>query len=135
MGLFMSTNNNNNQIKFEKINKKLDILVISHIIPIFEKNREKKDIIIKKIVSSPGKKNIWKLCDGNHTVSQIAEELGRLGPSISRDLTPMIEGKIVFELLVGSEKYPLAFDKLINYIVFSKKDEFIFELFQWIFQD
>lgn len=129
----MSVNNNRNDL-LENINSKLNaitiILFFNHLNEKFGTYEEK----IKKLVKSPGKKDIWELCDGINSITQIAKKLGRQRPNISRDIITMVEEEIIFEIIKGSEKFPLALDKIIEYITFSKNFELIQDLLLWLYR-
>ena len=129
----MSKYNNQNDL-WEKINNKLNAITI---ILFFNHLNEKSGTFeekIKKLVKSQGKKDIWELCNGNNSITQIAKKLGRQRPNISRDIITMVEEGIIFEIIKGSEKFPLALDKIDEYIIFTRNFELIQDLLLWLFR-
>lgn len=130
----MSVKNNQNDLLL-KINNKLNaitiILFFNHLDEKYRYHEEK----IKKLVNSPGKKDIWELCNGNNSITQIAKKLGRKRPNISRDIITMVEEGIIFEIVEGSEKFPLALDKIIKYLSSSKNIELLLDLILWLYRE
>ena len=55
--------------------------------------------------SSPIRKMIYDLCDGKHSVSDIAKSLGKSMPSVSRTISKLLEAQIIAEERKGKEKY------------------------------
>lgn len=55
--------------------------------------------------SSPVRKMVYELCDGKHTVSDIAKTLGKSMPSISQVIAKLLEAKMITEERKGKEKY------------------------------
>jgi DNA-binding transcriptional ArsR family regulator len=55
--------------------------------------------------NSPLRKKVYELCDGKHTVSDIARSLGKSMPSISQVIARLLDTKIVTEQRKGKEKY------------------------------
>ena len=54
---------------------------------------------------SPLRKKVYELCDGKHTVSDIAKSLGKSMPSISQVIARLIEEKMINEERKGKQKY------------------------------
>lgn len=54
---------------------------------------------------SPLRKMAYELCDGKHTVSDIARSLGKSLPSISHVIAKLLEAKMVIEERKGKQKY------------------------------
>jgi len=48
---------------------------------------------------------VYELCDGKHTVSDIAKSLGKSMPSISQATSNLISEKLITEDKVGNKKY------------------------------
>jgi len=106
-------------------NEKLDL--VSKLLLLNISSEIKKSLIekISSNVNTPGKTDIWKLCDGNHTISQIATELNRAASNISRDIGPWLKDKIVIEITKGNEKYSLSYDSLMDYILSTMNWDFL----------
>jgi DNA-binding transcriptional ArsR family regulator len=51
------------------------------------------------------RKQIFNLCDGNHTVSQIASELNKSLPLISQNLYKLQDSGLIREIRKGKNKY------------------------------
>ncbi len=51
------------------------------------------------------RKQIFSLCDGKHTVSQIASELGKSLPSISQNLFKLQDAGLIRETREGKSKF------------------------------
>lgn len=117
---------------FKSIDSKLNAITMILFLDYYDKKSDLLKEEINKLVKSPGKKDIWELCDGNYSITQIAKKLGRQRPNISRDIISMVEDRIIFEIIDGNEKFPLAFDKIINYLSFSRNFELIQDLLLWI---
>ena len=62
-----------------------------------------------RLLASSVRSNIYNLCDGRHTVSQIAEELGKSQPMISRYLKELEDGGLIKSERRGKRVY---YDKL-----------------------
>lgn len=54
---------------------------------------------------SPLRKNVYELCDGKHTVSDIAKSLGKSMPSISQVISKLLDAKMITEERKGKHKY------------------------------
>jgi len=54
---------------------------------------------------SPLRKSVYELCDGKHTVSDIARSLGKSMPSTSQVIAKLLEGKMIIEERKGKHKY------------------------------
>lgn len=55
--------------------------------------------------NSPLRKMVYDLCDGKHTVSDIAKTLGKSMPSISQVIPKLLETKLIVEERKGKAKY------------------------------
>jgi len=55
--------------------------------------------------SSPLRKKVYELCDGKHTVSDIAKSLGKSMPSTSNVISKLLDAKLISEQRKGKEKY------------------------------
>jgi len=62
-----------------------------------------------RLLASALRSNIYNLCDGRHTVSQIAEELRKSQPLISRYLKELEDGGLIRSERRGKAVY---YDKL-----------------------
>jgi len=62
-----------------------------------------------RLLASSLRSNIYNLCDGRHTVTQIAEELGKSQPMISRYLKELEDGGLIRSQRRGNRVY---YDKL-----------------------
>jgi len=62
--------------------------------------REKKEILKNKT-----KRKIYELCDGNHTVGDIASELKTTQPNVSYHLSSLLESGLVLYDELGGKKY------------------------------
>lgn len=62
-----------------------------------------------RLLASSLRSNIYNLCDGRHTVSQIAEELRKSQPLISRYLKELEDGGLIRSERRGKRVY---YDKL-----------------------
>lgn len=51
------------------------------------------------------RKNIFKLCDGKHSVGQISKELGRSIQQISNNIIQLQNAGLIREVRRGKEKY------------------------------
>jgi len=64
--------------------------------------QEEKDRLLK----NETKRRIYELCDGNHTVSDIATELSTTQPNVSYHLSSLLEsGLLLFDDLGGKRYY------------------------------
>lgn len=57
------------------------------------------------LVDSPLRKKVYELCDGRHTVSEIAKSLGKSMPSISNVTAKLLEARMITEERRGKQKY------------------------------
>jgi len=55
--------------------------------------------------NSPLRKMIYELCDGKHTVSDIAKTLGKSMSSTSQAISGLLEAKLIAEERKGTQKY------------------------------
>jgi DNA-binding transcriptional ArsR family regulator len=55
--------------------------------------------------SSPLRKMVYQLCDGKHTVSDIAKTLGKSMSSTSQVISKLLEARMITEERKGKEKY------------------------------
>lgn len=53
------------------------------------------EVAKSRLLASSLRSRIYNLCDGRHTVSQIAEELGKSQPLISRYLKELEDGGLI----------------------------------------
>lgn len=59
-----------------------------------------------RLLKNETKRGIYELCDGNHTVSDIAAELGTTQPNVSYHLSSLLEsGLLLFDDLGGKRYY------------------------------
>lgn len=58
-----------------------------------------------RLLASALRSNVYNMCDGRHTVSEISEELGRPLPLISRYLKELVDGGLVKFERKGKEVY------------------------------
>ena len=59
-----------------------------------------------KILRNETKRRIYELCDGKHTVSDIASELNTTQPNVSYHLSSLLEsGLVLFDELGGKRYY------------------------------
>lgn len=79
--------------------------------------------IIKQIKESKAKKQVWDLCDGKRSQSEISEFLGKGISTIKEHIDFMIDNEVVFSKMIGNKKmlYSLEFiiDKIFNSINWS----------------
>jgi len=54
---------------------------------------------------SPLRKMVYELCDGKHTVSDIARSLGKSMPLISQTISKLLKAKLIVEERKGKQKY------------------------------
>ena len=60
----------------------------------------------EEILKNKTKRKIYELCDGNHTVSDIASELNTTQPNVSYHLSSLLEsGLVLFDELGGKRYY------------------------------
>lgn len=60
----------------------------------------------ERILKNDTKKSIYDLCDGKHTVSEIASELNTSQPNVSQHLSSLLEsGLVLFDELGGKRYY------------------------------
>ena len=60
----------------------------------------------EKILKSETKRKIYELCDGNHTVSDIASELDTTQPNVSYHLSSLLEsGLVLYDEIAGKRYY------------------------------
>lgn len=60
----------------------------------------------EEILKNKTKRRIYNLCDGNHTVSDIASELKTTQPNVSYHLSSLLEsGLVLFDDLGGKRYY------------------------------
>jgi len=64
-----------------------------------------KETKISLLENSPLRKMIFDLCDGKHTVSDIAKTLGKSMPSISQAAAGLLEAHLIVEDRRGQHKY------------------------------
>jgi DNA-binding transcriptional ArsR family regulator len=55
--------------------------------------------------NSPLRKMVYELCDGKHTVSDIAKSSGKSMPAISQVIAKLLDAKIITKQQKGKEKY------------------------------
>ena len=53
------------------------------------------------LLNSNVRKNVYGLCDGNHSVSEMAAKLNKKGPNISRALRDLEEAGLIREVRLG----------------------------------
>ena len=81
--------------------------------------RESKEEEIEKLVNTDILKAVWEVCDGSLNVTKIGEKLGKNKGTISAQIKPWIEAKIVFEIKRDNSKYPITIDEIINSLIVS----------------
>jgi DNA-binding transcriptional ArsR family regulator len=60
----------------------------------------------ENLLKNDTKRRIYELCDGNHTVSDIATELATTQPNVSYHLSSLLEsGLLLFDELGGKRYY------------------------------
>ena len=74
---------------------------------------------IKALVNSDTLVTVWNACDGTLNVTELSEKLGKTKGTLSVQIKPWIEAKIVFEINRNNSKYPITIDALINSIIIS----------------
>ena len=57
------------------------------------------------LAGSPLRKKIYNLCDGNRSVSEIAQILGKTIQQISNNITKLLNAGLIKEVRRGKEKY------------------------------
>lgn len=87
---------NNVEIK-QLLQKILSVLKLTNV----ENLRQAKDSILK----NETKKKIYDLCDGKHTVGDIASELATTQPNVSQHLSSLLEYGLVLYGEKGGKKY------------------------------
>jgi DNA-binding transcriptional ArsR family regulator len=87
---------NNDEIK-QLLQKILSVLKITNV----ENLRQAKDMILK----NETKKKIYDLCDGKHTVGDIASELVTTQPNVSQHLSGLLEYGLVLYDEKGGKRY------------------------------
>lgn len=88
-----------------KIESKLNILdEIATILHVGQAGaiEQTKNILLE---SSPLRKMVYELCDGKHTVTEIAKTLGKSMSSTSQVISKLIEARMITEDRKGKEKY------------------------------
>lgn len=58
-----------------------------------------------KILKNETKREIYELCDGKHTVTDIAKELNTTQPNVSYHLSSLLESGLVLYDDVGGKRY------------------------------
>jgi len=74
---------------------------------------------IERLVNTDILKAVWIECDGTLNITQIAKKLGKNKGTISNQVKPWIEAKIVFELSRDNSKFPMSIDSIIKSIIIS----------------
>lgn len=87
-------NETDNRRLLEKI---LCVLKLAHSKAIIKE----KDIILKNVT----KREIYNLCDGKHTVTDIAKELKTTQPNVSYHLSSLLESGLILYEDVGGRRY------------------------------
>lgn len=60
----------------------------------------------EKILENETKRKIYELCDGKHTVTDIASELNTTQPNVSYHLSSLLEsGLVLYDELAGKRYY------------------------------
>jgi DNA-binding transcriptional ArsR family regulator len=59
----------------------------------------------EKILGNETKKKIYELCDGKHTVSDIAKKLRTTQPNVSYHLASLLESGLVLYDELGGKRY------------------------------
>jgi len=59
----------------------------------------------ESILKSKTKRKIYELCDGKHTVNEIAEELKTTQPNVSYHLSSLLESGLVLYEDLGGKRY------------------------------
>lgn len=57
------------------------------------------------ILKNETKRRIYELCDGKHTVGDIAEEIGTTQPNVSYHLSSLLESGLVLYEEIGGKRY------------------------------
>ncbi|RLI40313.1 hypothetical protein DRO69_13050 [Candidatus Bathyarchaeota archaeon] len=66
-----------------------------------------KEIVKEKerILKNETKRKVYDLCDGNHTVTDIAVELNTTQPNVSYHLASLLESGLILYKDVGGKRY------------------------------
>lgn len=59
----------------------------------------------EQILKNETKRQVYDLCDGKHTVSEIAMELGTSQPNVSQHLSSLLESGLVLYDEVGGRRF------------------------------
>ena len=86
----------------EEISSKIDKLISMYE---FTQRHEIERFKDKVLGRSKVRREIYSLCDGNKTVQEIAQRVGKSMPHVSKELTVLEEAKLVKPREVGRKKY------------------------------
>ena len=74
---------------------------------------------INELVNTDILIDVWNTCDGTLNISEIALKLKKNKGTISKQIKPWIDAKIVFEIVKDSSKFPISIDAMINSTILS----------------
>ncbi|MGD6810112.1 MAG: winged helix-turn-helix domain-containing protein [Candidatus Bathyarchaeia archaeon] len=86
-----------NDVEIKLLQKILSVLKLAN----YQVIQEKKQIILKNEI----KKKIYDLCDGKHTVGDIASEIQTTQPNVSYHLSSLLESGLVLYDDIGGKKF------------------------------
>jgi len=101
------------------INEKLDKITKAIILKSLLEYRESNKETIEKLVNTDILKAVWDVCDGNLNITEIGEKLGKNKGTISAQIKPWSDAKIVFDIAKNNSRYPINIDLLIESIIVS----------------
>lgn len=96
----------------KKLANNSDIMIWKLLVDYRESLKDK----IEQLVNTKNRIIIWNLCDGNHKVSDIANEISKSQPYISMEIKNWLDNRILFEVIRGNSKFLISIDSMIDMI-------------------